>query len=60
MLGELARGVAPAVGTQAPVSGDGILPKIIGQRDQLLNVLRQGLYQQHPGVSDRATAMVTG
>jgi len=45
MLGELARSVAPAPLAQALVALDGVLAEIIGQRDELLNVFRQGLYK---------------
>jgi len=56
---KLPRVVAPAGGAQLSVTCDGLLPKIIWQRDQLLNVLRQGLNQQHPRVRDRRAAVLT-
>ena len=60
MLGELPRVVAPTSGAQLLVMRNGILPKIILQRYELLDVLRQGLYHRHAGVHDRRTAMCAG
>ena len=39
---------------------DGFLSQVIWQRDQLLNVFRQGLYHGHTRVSDWAAAPLAG
>jgi hypothetical protein len=54
MFCQLVGGVAPTAVTQPPVPVDRDLAQLIGQRTELVNVRRQDLYHEHPGVRHRA------
>ncbi len=60
VLCKLALHVAPTPNAKPFISIDCSLPKLIGQRTELLNVRRHGLYHQHLGVGYRAAALRLG